>query len=630
MDILQELPRDLFDYGILYRYVNESATTSIGFYYSTIRDYLLACEVQRLQECTAAVRMTKLNRMYRTYVGESGAIYYSRTGSSEERRDCLGAAYETDLIHHGSQVVRLLAWDGGALVGELNEVDREKLLIHLETLLFADEENRTIADQALDILTRLGMDGGVEEALVRWLCRFGDMGGHALVLTSHRIAGLLGTVDTPAQTERLVALAIDSAKDGYVRRYAIEALSGRSVPDGRAVFLKLIRDPDPNVRAWIRGWYGGLEDEALRGEVFEMLRGGDLAAGAREDVARALGRSRLPYTGHLVFEWFMSLGEGDDELLGWVCRTLAWLDYRPAIPEFVLRLKRQPRGRLAELLLLCLEEMRAEQALPDLLKLLDAEQAESPGTDWARLTFLAQAISSLLDEKSLAIAMAEPRKQGLARYVFTMACAMSGLAIAESTTLSFVLDSTVPVLERVSVLQELGESIKRDPRRRRMIVRERGSRADSEHLRNALYKLLREHSVLSPVALRFLIDFEDDVDRLAGEIMRELPHFRHPIDGHETSGNDPHRLAVVGELLRPWLSRQLESPRTPVVVMQSCSVLAGWVGDDGTWEAVQANRAAVEAAIGEYSLKALEHRLRSGPPRLGVDRLQGQESEEVP
>jgi hypothetical protein len=600
---LQELPRDLFDHGILYRYVNESGTNFIGFYYSNIRDYLLACEVHQLQDCLPPVRVARLAGMYRTYVGESGAIYYSRTGSVKDRKDCLDAAYDVDEANRTIQVVRLLAWDGGAIVGELRGEDRERLLQHLETLLFANGDSITIADQILDVVTRLDVDTGVEEMLVRWLCRFADTGKGSFVMTAHRIADLLRTVDTPAQTEKLLSLVTDPTKDGYVRRYAIEALGGRTISDRRTVSLTLIRDPDPNVRGWVRGWYGRLEDKALRDSMFEMLRGQDLSAHVKEDIARAIGFSRLPDTGRRLLEWLTTLREADEEMLGWVCRALADLDYRPAISELIHRLKQHPNSRLGELIVTALGNMRAKEALPEVLSLLETGQ----GDDY----WLALTLSRISSEEDLA---SFPTLHGRAQFAFLFACASKGEESAEIPILSLILDATRPRHWRAELLATWSDSVLGYVNEAGYVKEARQRRRASKELVTALHSLVGAHDELSPMALRLLIEFDEDFDRLADAICRELPRFRFPFSGRETRPFGIEGLASIGGILRPWLNRNLQRSGATVTLLCSCCALAELIGDESTWDAIQSNREVVETAVGEHSLRVLEHRLRSGPP----------------
>lgn len=614
LGVLDEIPRDLFDHGVLYRYVDESSGSSIGFYYSSIRDYLLACDAHRLQDrISPAERRARLCQMYQTYVGESSALYYFRTGSLEERRDCLNAAYEVDLVRSGYQVVRLLVWDGGAMIEELSEAERARLLSHLEGVLFSNSDSGVVADQVMDVVTRLGVDSTTEEALTRWLCRFGEAGKGAHVFVSHRIADLLGQADTAAQTSKLVALAEDSRKDGYVRRYAIEALGERSVPNRRAVFLKLLCDSDPNVQTWCHGWYSELEDEALRASVFELLRPGRLPHSTQVEVVQVLRHSRLPDTGQQLFEWLRTLDDGNGDLVRWTCRTLAALDYRPAIPEFMRKLRQHSQTELGESLLICLKEMRAKEVLPELLDLLDKESEESTVVyepDFARFTFFAQTVASFLDEEILRTKLALERRKGMARYVCMMACASFGSMTTEAALISFVLDPTVPEYQRSHVLYRITSSDNYDVGENAL----EGRRPLSENLRNMFYCILGEHSARSPLALVFLFNHEDDVGRIAAETIRHVPRFNHSIRGGEVPYVDPERLTAIRDNLLPWLESQLGSPRTPPVVLRICLALAELIGDGGTWEVIHTNWEAVEPAIGRQDLDLIEHRLRSEPP----------------
>lgn len=616
--ILDEIPPDLFDHGILLRFVNESGTAFIGFYFSTVRDYLVACKVRRLDEANPAERVERLGNLLRSYIGQSSVLYFFRTGSVEDRRACLEAALTADSANGTHHVADLLGWHGRLILRDLSEQEHERLLRHLETTLFTNPNDYGIAERVVDIVSQLGVSPAAEVALVDWLYRFAEIPELPCVSTSHQISELLHRRDTPAQTRRLLALATDSTKDGYVRRYAVAALRGRSIPDARAAFLALIQDSNPNVRTWARGWYGSLEDAALREAMFGLLRA-ELPPTVHEDVALSLGHSRLPDTGERLFEWFTSLPRAPEDRrhegrLGWVCRALAELQYRPAIPEFIRRLKERPQTRLGDHLvrlgdhlIIALGDLRAKEALPDLLDLLEQDKVDP--------YWCAGAMVRVLDEESRSVIREGLKRGGAAGYACLLALAMGATEDVEDYVISFVLDPTNPKHRRSELLSTWGMAIMGYVAEGvGQIHRSQPGRPASEKFRSALFTIVSEHGDTSPLALMLLISLEDDVEKLFRTIAQEVPKFRSPLVGRETHKFDMGRLTELGHRLRPWLDRQLASPATPPALIQSCLVLANFVGDIGTYEAIQSNRSNVETTANPSLLSELEGRIRSGPP----------------
>jgi hypothetical protein len=249
---LHNLPQDVFDHGILYRYVNEFGTAFIGFYFGTIRDYLIAIRVFLLPE-NVPEQINNLMKLFRSYIGESSAIYFFRSGTLGEKRACLEAAYGADAERGEFHVERLLGWHGKSFLKELGRSDREKLLAHLDNTLFLTKSTHATAEQVIDILEQIEIDERLEDMLVSWMFRFADSPQAAYVMVSDRVAKLLSRIDTPFQTERLIRLATDSTKDGYVRRYVVEALGGRTLTDPLS-----IRHSDPGSESRCEGVDKGL------------------------------------------------------------------------------------------------------------------------------------------------------------------------------------------------------------------------------------------------------------------------------------------------------------------------------------------------------------------------------------
>jgi hypothetical protein len=526
---------------------------------------------------------------------------------ADDRKVCLYAALAADSALGTHLVADILGWHGRLIYCDLTEPERDRVLENLEKALFLNHNNLGVAQRVVGVVGELGPSPTVEGKLIDWLYRFAETPESQCVLTCQDIARLLHRTDTPTQTVRIVRLATDSTKDGYVRRYAVEALRGRSLADAGWLFLTLIQDTDANVRLWAASWYRSIEDAALRQAMFDILQA-DRCPWAHEDIARSLGGSRLADTGEELFRWFITLPpERNERVVAWVSRTLADLQYRPAIPELVRRLKGHARTRAGELLIISLGDLRATEALPDLIDSLEHEDVADP-------YWYARAFFQMLDGEGQTVIRNGLNRGGWAGYVCLLTLAMAAAQDAEECVFSFVLDAKKPRKRRFELLHAWAGALVRSANPDGIFPTATPEPAVSDSFRRVLYTILGQHGEASRLALILLISLEPDTNRLYQTIVREVPALDDPFEANEISVLDPHRLTQLGDLLRPWLNRQLASPTTATAVIQSCLAFATLVGDVGTWEAIQSNRKNVETATNPGFLSALEGRIRSEPP----------------
>jgi hypothetical protein len=518
-------------------------------------------------------------------------VYFFRTGSKQEQMACLEVAFKFDVIRERHLAANLLAWHGDLVLPEFSGKNLRRLLQHLESILFSKKTSAAVAEQIVEVVAKVRMNALVEAALVGWLWKLGDSPGQGRVMASSHIADLLQETNSPVQTDRLINLASDCRKDGYVRRYATEALNGRKISRAKKseLFLRLIKDPDADVRCWVKGWYFELEDSALQAAMFDILQSNS-SSSICQDVAMPLGNSKLRDTGPKLFQWLMAGPQINQEAVGWVCRALAELNYRPAIAEFIRRLQGQPDPRMGEQLLICLGKMRAKSALPQLVLLLERSNVDS--------FWWADTIYQILGNQDRAIAKTLTGHGQFASYVSLLARAMTGASSAEASIVKFLFDVGKPLDRRSMLLSKWGYAMMGYSRPGHVYVGIPKPRAISKRFRNALYRLLSEHNDLSPRSLLLLIEFELDVSRLTNGLIDNVPRFRSPLDGRELPHSSARPLDRLAQTTRPWLNRQLASPDIPLTFVRSCAVLAELLGDQGTWEAIQSNVARVRLAIG--------------------------------
>lgn len=609
LPLLEEIPKDLFDHAILYRYVSPSGGSFVGFYFSTVRDYVLACRVNGLQARRGSELRRRIRTLFSSYVGQSAVFFFFRTGSMREQEACVSSGYEFDLARRKHIVADLLAWHGGNFVRGLSAEGRRGLLGHLETTLFLKATGAATADQIIDVVRCLPMDGTIEMKLVDWLGRLGDLPDAPIALVASRISRLLAARRTRSQTGRLISLAMNPAKDGYIRRYAIAALDARHLSRAKArrLFVELIRDPDADVRTWIRVWYPDVENGSVQRELFSRLAE-PLPPGVREDIAVALGCSRRADTGPKLFSWIMENGSSDKETLGWAFRALAELRYRPAIPEILGRLRFNINSRLGEQMLICLGEMRARSALPELIEM--SSQSSNIDPYW-----WASAICKASGRNEAFIRKAAQLQNRYGDFVTLLARAMTGVARVEPDVVLFLSNRAKLEPQRSALLSEWGHCVTGigDGRRPMRLTKA---------FRQVLYELVAEDTVLSPPSVMLLLELENNVERLSRALMDFLPRLHLSVRGHEVLLTRADRLGRLARILRPWVNQKLASAESSLTLLRTCVVLAELLGDQSTWESVQLNLRRVRRAIKAEAMAILERRLRGGyPPRLSVENV---------
>jgi hypothetical protein len=338
--------------------------------------------------------------------------------------------------------------------------------------------------------------------------------------------------------------------------------------------------------------------------MFRLLRE-QKAAGIRADVAQALSSSNDPATGKTIFEWFMDLKDASDELLGWACRALAAIEYRAAIPEFIRRLKEKPQSRLGELILISLAELKAKEAMPELINLLEQDHVNPFWCAWA--------ISEMVNDDESAIIELLDKGNVRSKFGVVLAAAMTGIEATDGAVLEFAKDPNQPSHQRWEMLSAWGTAHSGFSNVR--VKRKRGKRTVSQESLDVLFGILREHIRLSSLALMLLLQFNGDLKKLVLILTQEIPQFSVPFTGREFIEIDINRLREAGHLLRPWINQQLAFCQFPVL-LRSCAALAELLGDASTWDAVLSNREGIARAIGINNFSILERRLRGeSPPR---------------
>jgi hypothetical protein len=609
LSTLGEMPSDLFSLGFLYRYVSGGEDVYQGFYFSTLRDYLVSVRVLKLHHCTGEVRSNLVARALANSVGESATIYFCRTGSAEEQLDCISGAILSDQGVRTGRLARLFSWCGGQISLTTKRRLAPKIVNSLKELITNGPSSYVLADQVMDTLESLGSAIDRGRTAMEFLELISQYPDRPYTYMASRLASVLRKDKRLKLTRQLVNLATNRTRDGYVRRYVIEALSGKAIPGRRRLFIQLIKDPDPNVRHWVRPWYNDLEDRRLRDELLQMfdrLSKGSVAA----DIATTLSGSVIEGTAQRLHQRFRTR-KYPPNVSAWLCRAIADLGYQPAIPDFLKKLEnpRTPK-ELKDHLVIALGEMDAREAIPVLTKNIEGARA-SADLYWIARTF--SKIAQKRDYERL-VSMLKHSKNTNAVFGAALIVAMAHKSQYASCVFKLINEKRFGVRRRVRLLQEWYSNKQPPPTSANS---PQSSSASNQEL-EMLYDALAEGSDLSPMAFGCLLNVESNALRLAGATKIALPAFKSPFSTRSMLPENEPFLQVLAPLLRPWLNDQIKSGDKRPVFLESCVELACLLGDLTTLESIIAARDKLGKALGLQRVERTEHLLRSSdrPVRL--------------
>lgn len=601
LSIMEDIPADLFSFNILYRYIDRNKRTSVGYYFSTLRDYEVAIDVLKLDYLYGGTRVEKIKSSLKSHVGKSAVIWFFRTGNKSEQVDCLKAAIEFDRESNGSTVSMLLSYYKRYLNEDVKAMYQQLLINHLRFIFENNKESRSVGEQVVEAIANLGVSSETESALVDLFKILLVHPTSAFAYVSSRIAHILSVMDGKDNSLKLVDLALDSNSDGYVRRYIVESLEKRSSFNRKAFFLNLVKDPNPNVRTWISSWYTELEDQSLRDEMLNIVDSSkyDLAIHA----VRILSRSRLDDTGKLLFERLLSRKNMPEGLVAWFCRSLGQLDYRDAIPGFIESLNKNPDSHISEHIIIALGEMKATEAVPTLLDII--READENTEIWASYTIAE--IGSSRDHKEL-IKIVQGSDNIHAVQLAAVALAKTGIPSYNAYIAGVIKDESINTRAREHLLQswEAEKSI------------------DEIDL---LYNIAEKNGVLAPIAIGLLINHDTDTVRLASFLKRILPVLRYHLDLRKVLITNYGNLKKLAVSIRPWLHDQLLSRSWNETSLWTYMAFIALLGDISTLDILEAIRPVlardleafgwkVARMVGDNTIEYVEHLIRSSDGKV--------------
>ncbi|MCZ7400902.1 MAG: type I restriction enzyme HsdR N-terminal domain-containing protein [Candidatus Methanoperedens sp.] len=619
LNIYDEIPEELFSFNFIYKYVEENGRTCIGFYFSGIRDYIVAIQILKLEKAEGSPRIKKIIEALSNFIGENAVMYFFKTGTAKEQEDCIKAAIEFDREYQKSLLSKLLSWQGSNLRDEAKRSTNSIVIEHLKFIFERYRDKPIIAEQVIDVFERLEASIEVEIALVYLFTIilkypqdiFSMVSSFSRV--SYRIAGLLKSYDSKECTEKLVQHVLNQNNDGYVRRYIIESLSNRTIDGKKELFLKLVIDSNPDVRTWISSWYNKLEDNILRDKLLEILdttnKNYEVVA-----IARTLSNSAIEDTGEKLFYRFLNK-KYDEEVTCWLCRAIADLNYRKAIPKFIEILKEKPYSELAEHILIGLGDLKATDAMSTLLELIPKSK-DKTGIFWTWLSYAFSNIASEKDYQMLVKIILENDDNINAICFSAQTLAKTRNKDYNQIICKIIMDESLGLDQRLNILKEWESSLTSELIDGINVSKINNNLAISMEELNALYTILDQKNKMSPIALGLLMNFEPEINKLYQKIIQTLPNLNHNFSTRIVHLINSTNIENLAHLMKPWLNQQFFRKNSNHFFVHNCMQFAGILGDITTLEAISTNKEKLANSLDDIYIDYIEHTIRSSNGKI--------------
>lgn len=607
LNINEEIPEDLYRLNILYKYTDDTGNVYNGFYFSKIRDYIIAIRVMVLD--SVYDKEKKIIEWLSNNIGVSAISYYFITGSEQEQRAVIEAIIKYDVKHQGSLLSKFLSRVGNYFSSSLKGETYRTIADHMKYIFKQFKNNSIVANEVIQSFKVFMEEEQIQPALIEEdLIAFFEIILHnpeeSFALVSSEISSFLKSYDSKEGTERLCKLVRNKGHDDYVRRYIVESLSMRQSLNKTELFLELICDTGGNVRRWIGVWYKDIEDIILRDQLLSVFDNTNNIS-IEIDIVVALSYSKFKSTAEGLFQRLINT-RFDSEVLGWMCRGLASMNYRDAIPTLINLLKENAYSRFGEQILISLGDYKAKEALEVIMELiLDAEVKD---TTW--LTYAFSNIASEEDYEEL-IKKIDGVKNNEQEYLIALVLAKSAnIKKYCSTIFSTILNKEININKRISLLNEW---VLR--KTHNMIENNEVWELKTDSVDNVfentdldlLYKLVKENNEISTVALGVLVSYENNVQQLNTVFVQTLINLRQEINPRRSPLIITPTVEKFATLVRPWLNQQLYLQNYNECFIKNCLVFCGFLGDETTLEAINDNKSRITSIINRDWLEKIEH-----------------------
>lgn len=611
MNISDEIPKELFTLNFLYKYFDENYRTSIGFYFSGIRDYIVAIRVSALGGLQSELRFKKIIELLSNFIGENAVHYFFKTSNTKEKEDCINAYIEYDYTNNKSKLVDLISLNGSYLSKEINKELCLKITKYLKVKFEENNDSRIIIEQIVVSMGELSKLIDVELDLIDLftliLTKYKN-----LSLVSHIIAKLLMNYDSKEGSYRLITLLLNLENSGYVRRYIVESISKRTTFSKKDLFLKLIIDESLDVRTWVKGWYIELEDISLRDRLLEILDTKNDNSIA-EYIFKTLSYSKIKDTGEKLFTRLKTKNY-NHEATGWLCRSIANLGFKEAIPTFIQLFIDSKSERFSELLLTSISFLKASEAAPVVLDAI----YNYHGTEGYFLTTLCTVFAEIALDKQLEqmVEKSINNDDETLEYIIILILSDVQSNSYNEKIFEFIMNKQLEIKKRISVLQNWVQ--------RKLYHNENGyltSKSDmelaitSEKLKNReisyLYQLVEENSEISIISLVALLSMDQDTDKLYNKVTEYLPQMMQHFHRRQHNLINSLSFKRFGERIRPWLNKQFYLENSNKVFIENCLEFCVILGDNTTLEAIYDNKMKLIKYIGERNIDEIVYAVRN-------------------
>jgi hypothetical protein len=580
----EKLTTDLFAFNILYRYVDTEGRCMIGFYFSGIRDYLIAVIIMQLDRTKRDIRATHIKEhIGKSYLSESAIIWFFRTGTNLEKSDVLHAVIECDQEQNTSFTPKLIRVVGERNPSELLQEVHEQLIDLVNLKFETQRSNHIKCAELLDMVDCLQQDEKVETLLVELFEKISDGADGAML--SSRISNMLSKFDGAHNTRRLLKLALDQQKDDYVRRYIVEAIGERSGFDKKKAFKELYTDPSIDLRSWVQILYIQAEDEELRDLVLELLDNDDISlANSANDY---LQNSKLSDTPKLLLEK-ITVNSYHEHILSWSFRCIAELNYVEAIPNMLELLKSTQNEELRDNLIISLGDLKAREAIPLLMEMMNSlDQSSNHLGYWIEMS-----LANIGDwDKNEMIKIAKNQQN-----ISAAKAALNVLRRANELTSvelikKFMENNSIDIGEKQNFLASWDEK-------------------KTEEMIEYIYSLV-SNSDLAPLSISILLNGEENIEKLAHFLKQNLPNLSSPINSRHTYWWNLDNIKSLAVHLRPWIHNELLKGNWTKPFIQSMLILLQYGGNITSVEILKTMQNEITEIVGSEVFVQVEYSITS-------------------
>lgn len=610
MGINDEIPEELFSLNFLYKYFDENSKVSIGFYFSGIRDYIVAIRIASLDVLNTERRREKISELLPNFIGENAVEFFFKTGNANEQDDCISSYIEYDTIHDKFQLTKLISLNGSYFNLEVDRTVYSKIIEYLKIKFEQNKASRIVAEQVVLSMSALSKFVDVEQDLIDLfeIILYKNCPSYV----SHMLAELLKQYNSTEGTDRLIQLLLEVKNSGYVRRYLVESISMRSTFDRKDIFLKLIVDESPDVRTWVKGWYTMMEDTLLRDKLLEIADtiNADYIC---EYIFKMLSYSKIEDTGEKLFDRLKNK-KYSYETTGWLCRSLADLEYKAAIPTLIQLFVNSKDERFSELILLSISSLGASEAATVILDKIYNSQGTGSFITWLCESFAEIALDEHI--QNLIERNIKSNDENLDYYTALVLSYRNCRRYSE-IIFKFIMNKSLDINKRCRVLhnwirRELYNNtnhILTDKSDEEIAITYETIK-DNEM--EYLYQLAEENSEISIISIGALMSLEENIDKLYYKIIEYLPKLDQHFSRRVTSLIYSVNLRKFCERIRPWLTKQIYLDCSNKIFMKNCLELCVIVGDNSTVEAICDNKIKLAKYLGERYIDEILHSIRSG------------------